>query len=64
MEEFGKRLRELRTEKGLSAMALSKIVNVSDGSIIGWENNRYDIKSEYLIRLSKFFGVSTDYLLG
>ena len=64
MKIFGERLRALRTEKGLSAKALGKLVGVSDASIINWENNVNDIKGEYLVKLAQFFGVTTDYLLG
>ena len=64
MKIFGERLRELRTDKGLSADALGKIIDISDAAIINWENNVHDIKGEYLVRLAQFFGVSSDYLLG
>ena len=64
MKVFGERLRELRQEKGLSAKALSLIIDVSDAAIINWENNVNDIKGEYLARLAQYFGVTTDYLLG
>lgn len=61
---FGERLRDLRKEKGLSAKALGKLVGVSDATIINWENNVNDILGENLVAISKFFDVSTDYLLG
>lgn len=64
MKIFGQRLKELRTEKGLSTMALGKIIDVSDMAISRWENDKTDIVSENLIKLAKFFEVSTDYLLG
>ena len=64
MRVFGERLRQLRQDANLSAIALGKEIGVSDASIINWENNVYDIKGEYIIRLAKFFGVSSDYLLG
>lgn len=64
MKAFGEKLRQLRTESKLSAKQLAKIIQVSDAAIINWENNVNDIKGEYLIRLAKYFGVSTDYLLG
>lgn len=64
MKVFGERLKQLRIESKLSAKQLAKIIQVSDAAIINWENNVNDIKGEYLIRLAKFFGVSTDYLLG
>ena len=46
------------------AKALGKEIGVSDAAIINWENGVHDIKGEYLIRLAKFFDVTTDYLLG
>lgn len=64
MEIFGTRLRQLRTDAKLSASQLGKIIGVSDVAIINWENNINDIKGEYIVRLAKYFGVSTDYLLG
>ena len=64
MEIFGIRLRQLRLEANLSAKKLAQQIGVSDAAIINWENNVNDIKGEYLIKLAKFFGVSTDYLLG
>jgi len=64
METIGYRLRELRNEKELSAKALGKIMQVTDTTIIRWENNQRGIANEYLIKLAKFFEVTTDYLLG
>ena len=64
MEIFGTRLRQLRTDAKLSASNLGKLIGVSDVAIINWENNINDIKGEYIVRLAKYFGVSTDYLLG
>ena len=64
MKKFAERLRELRTEKALSCMALGKAIGVSDSVIVRWENKKHDVKGEYVVRLAKFFGVSSDYLLG
>lgn len=64
MKIFGERLKELRTDKNLSTKALSKQVNIGVASINRWENNKSDVKGEQLVTLAKFFGVSTDYLLG
>jgi len=64
MKPFSDRLKELRTEKKLSAKALGNKVGISDGTIIKWENDIHDIKGEYIIKLAKFFDVSADYLLG
>jgi len=64
MKIFGQRLKLLRIEKGLSTMALGKLIGVSDMAISRWENSKTDITSENLVKLAKYFGVSTDYLLG
>ncbi len=64
MRKFSERLKELRTEKGLSDAALSRQIQVSDATISRWENGQSDIKSDQLILLAKFFNVTTDYLLG
>ena len=64
MIKFSERLKELRTEKGLSIMVLGKAIDVSDATICRWENSTNDIKGKELIRLAKFFNVTTDYLLG
>lgn len=64
MKIFGDRLKELRLERGLSILKLSKLLNISDASICRWENNITDIKGEQLVVVARFFGVTTDYLLG
>ena len=61
---FGKRLKELRTEKGLSTLKLGKEIGVSDATISRWENGISNIKSEELIIVAQYFGVTADYLLG
>ena len=64
MEVFAARLKELRTNKGLSHIALGKAIGVNGSAISFWENNINTITAENIIALAKFFGVSTDYLLG
>ena len=64
MRKFAERLKDLRTEQGLSIAALGVQVKMGVASILRWEHGESDIKSDYLIVLAKFFDVSTDYLLG
>lgn len=64
MRKFCVKLKELRTDKGLSTKALGAIIGVSDVTICRWENGKADIVSENLIKLAKYFKVSTDFLLG
>ena len=64
MRKFSERLKQLRTEKGLSDAALGRQIQVSDATISRWENGQSEIKSDQQILLAKFFNVTTDYLLG
>lgn len=62
--KFAKKLFILRTQKGLSQNRLAKYIRVSPSSIFRWENSKVDINALELTKIAKFFGVSTDYLLG
>lgn len=64
MNKFAERLRELRQEKGLSLLTLSKEVGISDVALGRWENNLRTPNIDSLIILAKYFKVSADYLLG
>ena len=64
MEIFAERLKELRTEKGLSQRELAKAVGLTQGAITHWENGVRSPSGEALILLAKYFGVTSDYLLG
>ncbi len=61
---FQQRLKELRKSKGLSQSELGEIIGVTYSSISYWEKGINEPKACYIISLAKFFGVSTDYLLG
>ena len=60
----GKRIKELRLENELTLLALAKAIGVDKHTIIYWEQEVNEPKASYIVRLAKFFGVSTDYLLG
>lgn len=64
MNIFSERLKELRLEKIFSIDQLSKELEISSSSICRWELGQADIKSTQLIIIAKYFGVTTDYLLG
>ena len=61
---IGRRIKELRTENGLTQQELAKILNVSSMSISFYENEQRKPDSECIIACSRVFDVSTDYLLG
>lgn len=64
MDKFETRLKELRTEKGISQKALAWELGTTDDSIFSWEKGRSQPSIEAIKRLADFFEVSTDYLLG
>ena len=64
MEKFAERLKELRTEKGLSIQGLSKATKIGVASICRLENQQADVKGSQLVILAKFFDVTIDYLMG
>ena len=61
---FAKRLKELREEKNVSALQLSKELRVSASTILRWEKGQRLPNIDALILLAKYFKVSTDYLCG
>lgn len=58
------RLYELRTEKSLSQRAVAKVLDISQSTYNNWENSRTEPSIAQLIELSRFFGVTVDYLVG
>lgn len=61
---FGTRLRYLRKEYGLTQKELAKALSISNVVISSYEvNSRYPT-TDAVIQLARFFGVTTDYLLG
>ena len=64
MKVFAERLKELRTEMGLSTTNLGKAIGVSHVAISRWEREMRIPNIENLVALAKFFKVSTDFLCG
>lgn len=64
MSKFAERLKELREDKGLSLKQLAKALNISDVALGRWEKGTRIPNIETLEQLSKFFKVTTDYMLG
>lgn len=61
---FGKILRELRKERTFSAKNVAEYLGVSLNLIYEWEHERCFPGIDCLIKLSDFFGVSVDFLVG
>lgn len=60
---FGEIIKNLRTARNLNQVQLANVLDVSKQTISNWENNNILPSIEMLIRISRYFSVSTDYLL-
>lgn len=64
MVDFGKRLKELRTNSGLTQGELAEKLSLTKSVISAYENDIRLPSFDVLLALSRIFKVSTDYLLG
>lgn len=64
--KFSERLKELRQERKLTHIQLSKELNgsISSSAIGMWETNKRVPNLDAVIILAKYFNVSLDYLVG
>ena len=58
-----KRIKELREDKDITQREMARILNCSQQVYSNYELGQRDIPTDILINLSKFHGVSTDYIL-
>lgn len=58
------RLRDLREDRDLTQKQVAEFLNMSQTGYSKYETGENDIPTSVLIRLSRFYGVSIDYLLG
>lgn len=61
---FSKRLKELRIKNNLTQFQLAEILNVSGSTITMYENSKRTPDINTIIKISIYFNVSIDYLLG
>ena len=61
---LGQRICEMRTAFGWSQVELAKRLGVAKQPVSNWENDNIQPSIEMLVRISKLFSVTTDYLLG
>lgn len=62
--DFGTKLKKLRHEKHLTQTELGNLVGASKALISKYENDLSYPSYDILIKIAKYFGVTTDYLLG
>ncbi len=61
---YGMNLKKIRERIGLTLVATSKIINVSDTLYSRYEKEKQTIPLKHLITLCHFFDVSLDYIFG
>ena len=61
---FGKRLKELRLERGLSQRKLGEALGFCNQTVSFWESGRCEPDYDSLVKIACFFNASTDFLLG
>ena len=59
-----RRVRELREDNNFTQKAIAKILNCSQQVYSNYELGQRDIPTDILIKLSKFYNTSVDYILG
>lgn len=59
-----KRIRDLREDHDLSQKQVSAVLNCSQQVYSNYELGQRDIPTAILIKLSEYYNVSTDYILG
>ena len=61
---FGKRMRELRTDKDITQATLAKYMHVTQATVANYETGRKSPDFDKLKWLCEYFNVTSDYLLG
>lgn len=58
------RIRDLREDRDLKQRNVAEFLNCSQRVYSNYELGQRDIPTDILIKLSEFYGVSVDYILG
>ena len=61
---YQQRLRDLRTERGLSQEAVAQVLNTTQQYYRKYELGKRPLPVDHLITLCRFYEVSADWLLG
>ena len=61
---LSKKIYELRLSFGWTQVQLAQKLGITKQTISNWENDNIQPSIDMLVKLSKIFNVSTDYLLG
>ena len=64
MKTYFNRLRDLREDNDLTQTQVASLLGTSQTMYARYERGANEMPIHHLITLSKYYGVSTDYLLG
>jgi len=62
--EFGKKISQLRTERGMTQATLSEVLGVTRALIHAYESGKRNPSYEKLMEIALLFGVSMDWMFG
>ena len=62
--DYRTRMRNLREDNDLTQREVAKVINKSQQGYSHIEDGRAELKIDDLIKLCKFYGVSSDYFIG
>lgn len=60
----GKRLKYIRTKKGIKVSEIAKELGISERAYRNYENNERDLSTMALLKICLYFNVSSEYILG
>ncbi len=58
------RLKDLREDNDLKQKEIAEYLHIKQNTYSQYENGQRQLPIEVLIKLSEYYGVSTDYILG
>ena len=58
------RLKDLREDGDITQKELSEYLHIKQNTYSQYENGQRQLPIDILIRLARYYGVSTDYILG
>lgn len=61
---LGKKLRELRLERGISQKELGENLGFCNQSVSFWETGQREPDLDSIVKICKYFDVTSDFLLG
>ncbi len=58
------KLKEIREENNITQSQIAEFLNIKQNTYSQYENEKRQLPIDVLIKLAKFYKVSTDYILG